>query len=103
MNKIFSDYNKFKSEIRIVFREIDKVHTAEQEIFHLWQKGAAATYVTTFQRLTAATEWEDLALTAQYYKGLNDKVKDKITCGKHSDTLHKMIKQAIVIDNQVYE
>lgn len=34
-NKIFSDFKKFKSEIRIVFEEIDEVCTAEREIFHL--------------------------------------------------------------------
>ena len=66
-------------KIKIVFDVINEQCTAEQEIFHLQQKGAAATYTAAFQVLTVTTEWGDATLSAQFYKGLKNNMKDKIT------------------------
>ena len=102
-NEIFSDFSKFKEEIKVVFGAIDEQRTAEREIFHLRQKGAAATYAAAFQALAVATEWGDAALSAQFYKGLRDDVKDEIARTQRPDSLRKMIETAIIIDNRGYE
>ena len=67
------------------------------------QKGAAATYAVNFQRHTAYMNWDNTALTAQYYKGLKNFVKDKISRSEWLSTLVKMIKKSVIIDNWVYE
>lgn len=56
INKIFSDFNKFKIKIRIVFREIDKIRMTERKIFYLQQKEATAIYTAAFQRIAVLTE-----------------------------------------------
>ena len=103
MNKIFISLKKFKKQIRIMFEIIDQKRTAEREICNIVQKGAAATYAANFQRHAAYTNWDDTALTAQYYKGLKDFVKDEISRSERPSTLAKMIEKSVIIDNRVYK
>ena len=53
MNKIFASLEKFKKQIRIMFKIIDQKRTAECEICNIVQKGAAVTYAVNFQRHAA--------------------------------------------------
>ena len=103
MNEIFASLEEFKKQIRIVFETIDQERTAEREICNIVQKGAAATYAANFQRHAAYTNWDDTALTAQYYKGLKDFVKDEISRSERPSTLAKMIEKSVIIDNRVYK
>ena len=103
MNEIFASLEKFKKQIRIVFETINQKRTAEREICNIMQKGVAATYAANFQRHTAYMNWDDTALTAQYYKGLKDFIKDKIFCSEQSSTLAKMIEKSVIIDNCAYK
>ena len=102
-NKIFVSLEKFKKQIRIVFETINQKRTAEREICNIVQKGAAVTYAANFQRHTAYMNWDNTALTAQYYKGLKDFIKDKIFCSEWPSTLAKMIKKSVIIDNRAYK
>ena len=102
-NEIFTSLEEFKKQIRIVFGTVDQERTAEREICNIVQKGAAATYAANFQRHAAYTNWDDTALTAQYYKGLKDFIKDEIFCSERPSTLVKMIEKSVIIDNCVYK
>ena len=102
-NKIFISLEKFKKQIRIMFEIINQKRTAECEICNIVQKGAAVTYTVNFQRHTVYMNWDDTALTAQYYKGLKNFIKDKIFCSEWLSTLVKMIKKSVIIDNRAYK
>ena len=97
MNKIFASLEEFKKQIRIVFRIINQKRTAEREICNIVQKEAAATYAANFQRHTAYINWDNTALTAQYYKDLKDFIKDEIFCSERLSTLAKMIEKSVII------
>ena len=103
MNEIFASLEEFKKQIRIVFGTINQERTAEREICNIVQKGAAVTYTANFQRHTAYMNWDDTALTAQYYKGLKDFIKDEISHSERPSTLAKMIEKSVIIDNCVYK
>ena len=86
-NKIFTSLEEFKKQIRIVFETIDQKRTAEREICNIVQKGATAMYAANFQRHAVYMNWDNTALTAQYYKGLKDFIKDEISCSERPSTL----------------
>ena len=102
-NKIFISLEKFKKQIRIVFGTVNQKRTAEHKICNIVQNGAAAMYAANFQRHAAYMNWDDTALTAQYYKGLKNFVKDEIFCSERPSTLVKMIEKSVIIDNCVYK
>ena len=102
-NKIFISLEKFKKQIRIMFGTINQERTAEHKICNIVQKGATATYAANFQRHAAYTNWDNTALTAQYYKGLKDFIKDEISRSERPSTLAKMIKKSVIINNRVYK
>ena len=78
---MFASFNRFRSEIRMVFGDINREHTVECDLIKLRQIKSAADYTAHFTRLSAATNWEDAALTVMYYAGIKDGVKDKIARG----------------------
>ena len=100
---MFASFNRFKSEIRMVFGDINRERTAERELMQLRQTKSAADYTAHFTRLSAATNWEDAALTAMYYAGLKDAVKDEIARGERPDDLRAVTTMAIRIDNRLYK
>ena len=102
-NEIFVSLEKFKKQIRIVFETINQKRTVKREICNIVQKGAAVMYAANFQRHAAYTNWDDTALTAQYYKGLKNFIKDEISCSERPSILVKMIKKSVIIDNCVYK
>ena len=102
-NEIFISLEKFKKQIRIVFGTVDQKRTAEHKICNIVQKGAAATYAATFQRHAAYMNWDNTALTVQYYKGLKNFIKDEISRSERPSTLAKMIKKSVIIDNCAYK
>ena len=102
-NKIFISLEEFKKQIRIVFEIINQKRTVKHEICNIVQKGAAVTYAASFQRHAAYMNWDDTALTAQYYKGLKNFIKDEISCSERPSTLVKMIEKSVIIDNCMYE
>ncbi|KAM0708543.1 hypothetical protein Q7P35_005195 [Cladosporium inversicolor] len=49
------------------------------------------------------TSWNDEAVTAQFYRGLKDQIKDEIACGDRPTTPKEMYDLAIKIDERFYE
>ena len=66
---------------------------------NLQQWGSAAVYAAEFQRITFKTEWGDVLLITQFYRGLKNSVKNDIMKAEWSETLQVMIKLVMQIDN----
>ena len=56
-----------------------------------------------FTQFGAATNWDGVAITAVYYVGLKDDVKDEIARGERLDDLLIMMVMAIRINNCLYK
>src|SRR5204863_9197448 len=100
---IFTSVNNFKQEITRVFGDIDEEHTAERSLQNLRQRGAALQYAAEFQQHASRVDWNDGALTAQFYQGLKDLIKDEIAKSDRPLELNKMMNLAIKIDNCVID
>ena len=87
----------------MVFGDIDREHMAEWEVQKLKQTHSTADYTVHFTRFSVATNWDNVALTAIYYAGLKDNMKDEIARGEQSDNLRAMTVMAIRIDNCLYK
>ena len=92
-------FHQVQTKIQMVFGDIDREHTAEQEVQKLKQTQSAADYTAHFTQLSAATNWDDIALTVIYYAGLKDNVKDEIARGERLDDLRVKTVMAIRINN----
>ena len=97
---IFNSSQQFEARLRRVFEDIDKKRTAERQLYELRQKGSAVSYSVSFQHIAANTEWDDVALISQFYRGLREEVKDEIVRTDRSENLTKMIIRAVIIDNR---
>ena len=56
IQNIFESFNKFKCKIRKVFRNINKIKTAETSLYNLKQTRSAILYATKFQKYAAKTK-----------------------------------------------
>ena len=102
-NEIFDQFSGFKKHIQELFGDIDAERTVEWMLMNLQQWGSAAVYAAEFQRIAFKTGWGDISLTAQFYRGLKDGVKDNIMKAEWPGTLQAMIKLAVQIDNWQHE
>ena len=100
---IFGSYTEYKKRINQVFRDIDAMRSTERHIQALRQYKSATAYAAEFQQYARRTDWNDEALTAQFYRGLKDQVKDDIVRGERPKDLQTMITLAIRIDNRLFE
>jgi hypothetical protein len=86
-----------------MFGNIDEEQRAERAIQTLHQTKSVTAYTGEFQLLAGRIDWDDKALTAQYYRGLKEEVKDDIVRGGRPGELLPMIEKAIDIDSRLYE
>ena len=71
----------FKTAMRKMFGILDKERDAEQKLQALRQTRSASEFTAKFQQLAVRTQWGDSTLTALFYQGLKEQVKDDITRG----------------------
>ena len=93
--ELFRSFGKFHTAINLVFGDINEQRTAKREICRLKQTKSAADYTAQFKRISVGTNWDDVALVAQYYHGLKDGVKDEISQRERPDKLHAMMLMAV--------
>ena len=93
--ELFRSFGKFHTAINLVFGDIDEQRTAKREICRLKQTKSTADYTAQFKRISVSTNWDNIALVAQYYHGLKDGVKDEISRGEQPDELHAMMLMAV--------
>ncbi|MGH2639281.1 MAG: hypothetical protein ACRDF4_08395, partial [Rhabdochlamydiaceae bacterium] len=101
--EIFTDFANFKIKIKKVFGDIDEERTAERNLQNLIQRGSVASYAAEFQQYAARTEWDENALTAKFYQGLKDRIKDDIARGDRPEDLEDMVEIAVRIDTRQFE
>lgn len=100
-----TDYEVFQEELRANFGPYDVVGTAEHDLENLSMSDnqRVARYVTQFNRLATQVSWGTEALRYQFYKGLPDRLKDRISeVGKPKD-LNKLRELAQSIDARYWE
>jgi len=100
---IFGNYGKFKEKLRRAFGVVNEKQAVERCIHILRQDGSAAKYSTEFQQIATLTEWDDEALTSQYYWGLKDTIKNEIVRMNRPEDLQGMIDAFINIDSRQWE
>ena len=79
--QVMESLKTFKTAMRKMFGILDKERDVEQKLQALWQTGSASEFTVKFQQLAVRTQWGDSALTALFYQGLKEQVKDDITRG----------------------
>ena len=100
---MLTNYALFTTKLTRVFGVYDKVATAKQQLEKLYQQGSAHSYTAKFQQIASFLKWGDLVLSYQYYKGLKNNVKDRISDQGQPDSLNKHINMAIQIDNRQHK
>ncbi|KAJ1157947.1 hypothetical protein NDU88_010644 [Pleurodeles waltl] len=74
---LLSDWNAFRSAFEKVFDHRTTTFSADRELLELRQgRSDLVTYLTTFNRLVAESEWPEEKRMSLYYQGLRDDMKD---------------------------
>ena len=81
----------------------DKDRIIERRLIVLRQQKSVATYTVQFRILAYKTDQEDLALKVNFYKGLNNRIKEAIVVIEEPDSLVVLIELAIRINTRQYE
>jgi hypothetical protein len=101
---MFKDYGSLFDAMEETFDYGDDTLEAERDIRILRQKTSAAAYKAEFQILAAKIEWNDDALSSQFYRGLKERVREEITMHhERPSTLRSMFELAITIDTRLFE
>lgn len=100
------NFEKFAEQLKMIFGASKDAegNAAVRIIQSLKQKGSASDYTSRFKEHMPLTGWDDEALRVMYRNGLKDAVKDELMrSSARTDTLPHMIREAIRIDDMLYE
>ncbi len=86
-----------------MYEDINAKWIIERQLYDIKQSESAFKYIIAFQSIATKIKWNDLTLTAQFYKELKNVIKDKITCMNKLATLHAMISKTIMLNNWQYK
>jgi hypothetical protein len=91
---MFTDFDAFKQTMVSMFGDPAEDRRAAGELLLLRQTGSVIGYTAKFQQLHAKAGWDDKVSVDQFYRGLNDKIKDQISLSMQdcSTTLQAMIR-----------
>jgi hypothetical protein len=93
----------FFNEMQSTFGYGNEQMEAERALQTIQQRGPVAKYKAEFQTLVVKTSWNDEAITAQFYRGLKEQIKDEIARGERPTTPKGMYDLAMKIDERFYE
>ena len=93
----------FFNEMQSTFGYGNEQMEAERALQAIQQRGPVAKYKAEFQTLVVKTSWNDEAVTAQFYRGLKDQIKDEIARGDRPTTPKGMYDLTMKIDERIYE
>ena len=96
---IFASFDSFKEAITKIYGDLDQYKKAMVAIQRLQQTTSVQEYTSKFYALSTKTDWDDDALTAIYYKGLKDPVKDELSREEIPRDMTEIVEKAIRIDN----
>ena len=100
-----SDYQIFQEELRVNFGPYDVTESAEHDLenLHMSDNQKIAKYVTQFARLATQTRWGHDALRYQFYCGLPERLKDRISDVGKPDNLNDLRNLAQQLDYRYWE
>ncbi|KAJ1209666.1 hypothetical protein NDU88_005039 [Pleurodeles waltl] len=76
-NPILYDFNRFKEALQKLFTKHLFEHASDNELLNLRQVNKdLLSYITSFNRLVAESEWPEEKRTSLFYCGLRDDLKD---------------------------
>jgi hypothetical protein len=93
----------FFNEMQSTFGYGNEQMEAERALQTIQQRGPVSKYKAEFQTLVVKTSWNDEAITAQFYRGLKEQIKDEIARGERPTTPKGMYDLAMKIDERIYE
>ena len=74
------NYTLFKETMRKLFSRHMFVQASDNELLNLKQGGKdLLSYITTFNRLIAETQWPEAKRASLFYRGLRDELKDSLS------------------------
>ena len=100
------NFGVFARQIKVIFgaSEDAEGNAAVRLIQILRQKGSASDYTSRFKEYMLLTNWDEEALRVIYRNGLKEHVKDELIRSlAATDTLDRIIVEAIRIDDILYE
>ena len=100
---MFTSFDNFKEILVKIYGKPDKYKKAAVGIQCLQQVGSVQEYTSQFYALSAKTEWDDDALTAIYYKGLKNPIKDELSREDIPKDMNELVGKAIRIDNRLQD
>ena len=100
---IFLSQKGFCNKLIQIYSNPKVIITAKRKLQELTQQESAMDYTTQFQTYTTQTKWNNKALMVQYRQGLKAKVQNAMILIKDFKDIKKLIKQAIKIDNRIYQ
>ena len=101
--QMFHQLENFFVCIKTAFGEVDEDRAIERRLQNLRQRTSAAVYAAAFRTLAYKIDWDDSSLTAHFYQGLHDRVKDAMVAVERPDSLEAMIETAVRIDDRQQE
>lgn len=91
-------------EMQTLFGGGNEQMEAERALQTIQQRGPVSKYKADFQTLVVKTSWDDQAITAHFYRGLKDHIKDEIARrDERPSTSKAMYDLALKIDERFYE
>jgi hypothetical protein len=86
-----------------VYGEMDRRGNAEDRLANIWQTGAVATYISTFNEHAAQVEWNEPSLIARFRAGLKDDLLNSIaTAETQPRTLQEWMSMASRFDDRLW-
>ncbi|KAJ6138759.1 Retrotransposon polyprotein [Penicillium samsonianum] len=101
--EVFGGYYNFRKHLKRTFGDIDAARTAERKLQKIRQQTSASVYASEFQQIISYLDLPDRAYIPYFEAGLKPDVKDELARIDRPDTLDKLIKIAVKIDNRINE
>src|SRR6202140_1408661 len=99
----FESFKTFTDALSRVYGDPNPEITAERELRQLRQSSSATQYIAEFQRLRQYVRYNEAALISQFYHGLRDNIKDRLSDSPRPKTLAELMKAATSHDSRISE
>jgi hypothetical protein len=98
-----TNFTMFIDKLKEMFGDPNELLTAARNLTSLKQHNSVANYMSDFVRLSSVLDWNEGALTYQFYTGLKDDVKDELAKVERPADLNTLMTLANRIDQRLYE
>lgn len=94
----FHDWTLFRSTLDYHFGEINPSHAAERKIrtLHMTERDTVINYITKFRTYSGKLDWNDKAITAEFRRGLNGRIKDDLAKVDYEDLDFASLEQLVI-------